>query len=769
MPGSVEIEFAERGAVAVLADGVRLTVDAPLRLDLLGGEPVAGGYGTVREDGSGWLAAGRLEAADGTVVVCEDRWRVVDPHTVQVDRVARVATAGSAAGVRVELVVATGAPLDDCELFIPGALYNRNDTDHDGIEDYLGTYVQDHRDDRLASLAVMGFLAGRGRSVALTRADVPEHDGAIAPADLLRRRFVQETDIGSLGLAPDDAGQLCLRASHPFSEEYSYCLNTDRDGWAAYAPNRPGVELSASYQLRIAAAGSLTDAIWDLTRHQMAVLGTAPSRPAFTLEESLQHRVALTQQYYREWDATPEGHEPAGYMVHFSPRSGRTLGTLLEYGFSGAQTLLALTAIEHGYRDGVPLWIERARRVNQFFVDHCQLESGFSHGMYDPARDAFAYWFTGVLMPFQYASDPATLRRYLGAQVTAALTPIAEALRPVRGNYTRTMCESVYPLLLAYGIEARHGHVHESWRRAGERFGRFLLATQAADGSWHRAYDTQGTPLTSPATWFGATDTERKSGTIFPVAVLVQLHRVTGDERYLEAAVRAGDFIVRTYVDRVEYIGGLNDTTHIKSVKTDSVGVMFAMRSLVKLFDATGERRFLDGAASAARVLASWVYLWDVPFPAGTLLARSGLSTRGWAVCDVIPGGSYLDNELLEFTGDLVRVAELTGDERLFDVAELVEYGMQGALSTPHDMLGYVAPGIQCEGIMTGYWMSDPDTTEFSGAVNKVKGDDNDTCNGLTNGQAAYALFELHDRYGTFDFDVIRQRLFGATAAPSAA
>ena len=143
-----------------------------------------------------------------------------------------------------------------------------------------------------------------------------------------------------------------------------------------------------------------------------------------------------------------------------------------------------------------------------------------------------------------------------------------------------------------------------------------------------------------------------------------------------------------------------------------------------------------------------------------SLLGRAGFKSTGWAVCDVIPGGSYLDNELLEFTGDLVDVAARVPEERLFDIAELAGHGMQYALSTPHEMLGYVAPGIQCEGVMTAYWLSDPEQTEFSGAVNKVKGDDNDTANGLTNGQAAHALFELRERYGTADFTALRAQLF---------
>jgi hypothetical protein len=243
--------------------------------------------------------------------------------------------------------------------------------------------------------------------------------------------------------------------------------------------------------------------------------------------------------------------------------------------------------------------------------------------------------------------------------------------------------------------------------------------------------------------------------------VLVTLHELTGEVAYLDAAARAGDFVAATYVDPVEYIGGLNDTTHVKSVKCDSVGVMFVMRSLIKLHEHTGEERHLRAAVKAAKALASWVYLWDVPFPAGSLLEESDFKSTGWAVCDVLPAGSYLDNEFLEFTGDLVHVAAAAGDERLFDVAEIVQHGMQLATSMPEQMLGYVAPGIQCEGIMTAYWLSEPEHTEFSGAVNKVKGDDNDTCNGLTNGQAAYAAFELLERYGTTDFAALRAQLFG--------
>jgi hypothetical protein len=658
--------------------------------------------------------------------------------------------------------VSGAAGLDDWEFFIPGALYKKNDTDHDGVEDYLGTYTQDYRDDRLPSLAVLAFLPGRRRYVALARSNRPEYDTSISGNQMLRRNFVQATDIGSLGLAPlqGASAQILLRASYPFSERFSFCLNTNRDGWAAYLENRDGSDFRISYRLTAGAADSLTEAIWEITKRQMQTLGTAPEKPNFSLQDSLDYRLSLTQQYYRKWDKEENPKEPAGYMVHFSPRSGKTQGTLLEYGFAGAQALLAYASLRYGHMKRMPLWIDRARTVIDFFVNHCQLENGFSQGIYDVAKQDFVYWFTGILLPFQYAHDETNLRRLLGSQVTKALAPIAQELRGIKGNYTRTMCESIYPILLAYKTERRHGRTHDHWLAASERFGAFLLRTQAVDGSWFRGYDSVGNGLESPPAWFGFSYTEKKSGTIFPIEVLVELHDITDNPSYLQAAEKAGNFIIRTYVDPVEYVGGLNDTTHIKSVKIDSVGVMFVMRSLLKLYEATRNQDYLDGAVKSAKILASWVYLWNVPFPKDSLLGNSEFKSTGWAVCDVIPAGSYLDNEFLEFTGDMIRVARHSGEKALFDIAEIVEYGMQQALSTPQNMLGYVAPGIQCEGIMTAYWMSDPEVTEFSGAVNKVKGQDNDTCNGLINGQAAYGLFDLHDKYRTTDLDSIWRHVF---------
>ena len=263
---------------------------------------------------------------------------------------------------------------------------------------------------------------------------------------------MQRTDIGSTGLAPR-GDQVELRASWPFAEEHSFSLDTAGTGWAAYAPLSVGTLVDVTYQLRLAPAPDLTEAIWRFFEHQRAVLRTSRPTPPVTLEESVQHRQLLTQLYYRRWTKEENPREPAGYLVHFSPRRGVTLGSLIEFGFSGDQTLLAYVQLQWGYDTGRRLYRERARSVVDFFVRHCQLESGFSHGIYDPVHDRFTHWFTGILMPFQYAADEQDVRRYVGGQIAAALMPVARRLRRIEGNYLRTMCESWYPILRAYELD----------------------------------------------------------------------------------------------------------------------------------------------------------------------------------------------------------------------------------------------------------------------------------------------------------------------------
>ena len=396
-------------------------------------------------------------------------------------------------------------------------------------------------------------------------------------------------------------------------------------------------------------------------------------------------------------------------------------------------------------------------RVENLSTDkvNCFDPSGLPNGIYNVDKEEYVYWWTGILFPFQYSSDRDELENYLGNQVVSSLMSIADELRKVEGNYCRSMIDSMHYLLKCYAHEKERGVEHPNWMVAIEKFCDKFIEIQNPNGSWNRGYSMKGEPLTNPPQWFGATEIEQGSGAIFPVELMVEMYKYTMDKKYLRSAEKAARFVRDSYVDDVEYIGGLNDTTHRKSVKIDAVGVMFAMRTMLLVYEANGDKTMLEGAYSAAKILASWVYLWDIPFDKTTLLGKHGFNTTGWANCDVIPAGSYVDCEFVEFIPEYLRIAEYCQDKELAIVARIVTRGMQHGLSMPQNMYGYAMPGVQCEGYMTSLWLADTEYKGFSGAAAKNKGDDNDTSNGLVNGQALLNLDSLERTYGTLDFDEI--------------
>lgn len=649
---------------------------------------------------------------------------------------------------------------NDYQFVFPGAFYNKNDTDGDGQDDYLGTYDQDYRDDRNPSLAETCYCKKSKTFLSLIRADLPKKDSVITRENINDRHFIYDSDIGSLGFSPSfhSGEEFIFRMDYPFYERNSFCLNVDGSEWAGYLRMKAGEVYSTSYILLMGEAEDLTAASWSTSVFQMDRILNTDIRLPFTLEEAMKYRRNLIFNSFREFP--DKAGSPAGFFIHFSPRESYGKQNLLEYGFAGNQIMncyAMLKAFKELKEDEYRL---RALKVIDFFIKNCIEKNGLPNGIYNVDEEQFVYWWTGVLFPFQYAKSRDELVDYLGDQVVDALMAVAEQLEGKKGNYIRTMTEGMYYLMLCFLEEARNEVYHEDWLYSVELFGDILLQIQNPDGSWERAYDMEGKAITKPIEWFGANDIERGSGSIFPIEVLHLLYRFTEKEKYRIAIDRAASYILKNYVKDVLYLGGLNDTTHKKSVKIDAVGVMYAMRSLLMAYESIQEPRYLVGARDAARILASWTYLWDIPFPEETLLARHGFKTTGWAGCDVIPGCSYVDDEFVEFVPDLLKIAEYCRDEKLAELAQIVTLGMHHGLSMPQNMYDYAMPGVQCEGYLTSLWLSDTESKEFSGAVAKNKGDDNDTCNGLIAAQALYNLESLRDTYGTLDFRMINKMIF---------
>jgi hypothetical protein len=131
-------------------------------------------YATATRSGGVLVGHAEVDGPRGRYAVT-DTW-TDDGGSALLERQLR-ATADAPEAVRLLLeatVAEGGVHFEDLQLFAPPALYDLNDIDRDGVEDYLDTRHMTFRDDRLTALSVLAYDPARHVGVALSRRDAPE-------------------------------------------------------------------------------------------------------------------------------------------------------------------------------------------------------------------------------------------------------------------------------------------------------------------------------------------------------------------------------------------------------------------------------------------------------------------------------------------------------------------------------------------------------------------------------------------------------------------
>src|SRR5204863_3937720 len=127
-----------------------------------------------------------------------DAWTRVSDDTWQVDRRLETVSVASACGVRLILECLPLMPArayGDFRYFAPPALYDLNDLNEDGVEDYLDTRSLHFREDRLNLRTLLAYSGTAKLGFAISRADPPEFD-PVPDRRPGERAFLQRTDIG---------------------------------------------------------------------------------------------------------------------------------------------------------------------------------------------------------------------------------------------------------------------------------------------------------------------------------------------------------------------------------------------------------------------------------------------------------------------------------------------------------------------------------------------------------------------------------------------
>ena len=238
--------------------------------------------------------------------------------------------------------------------------------------------------------------------------------------------------------------------------------------------------------------------------------------------------------------------------------------------------------------------------------------------------------------------------------------------------WLRNATEGMRVIVRAYRRERTHGHLHPEWFNWVKSYVDWLILQQREDGSFPRRWKP------------GSSEVAESTGTASycPVPLLIMMSEEIGDLKYMQAAIRAGEYVWENWGKRGLYVGGTSDNPNI----TDKEAGMLSLEAYLSLYESTKELKWLDRARAAADYTESWIWIWNLPMPVDAdneylhwkkgvpIIGVQGITARG-------PGG--VDEYLDWSTSSYAKLYLLTKDKHYLEVARLLLHNTKSMVALP--------------------------------------------------------------------------------------
>lgn len=248
----------------------------------------------------------------------------------------------------------------------------------------------------------------------------------------------------------------------------------------------------------------------------------------------------------------------------------------------------------------------------------------------------------------------------------------------------RAIPEDMSMLMELLKAEKEHGYTHEDWLAWGISNAEWLLSVQREDGTIPSDFGSDGKV---------SDESGVKTYTIIPF--FTRLSAFTGDKKYLDAAIKAGNALWDISGQYGVYCGATGN-----SWVADKESGMLSTNAYLSLYDATGEQKWLDYAVAAGTYTESWIWIWNVPMPIGADPAKlgwkPGVPTIG--VNSIGSNGVGGADQYLDWAVPLyAQLYKCTDDKHFLDVANVLLHGTKAMLALPGRQYDMAAPGFQQE------------------------------------------------------------------------
>jgi hypothetical protein len=254
----------------------------------------------------------------------------------------------------------------------------------------------------------------------------------------------------------------------------------------------------------------------------------------------------------------------------------------------------------------------------------------------------------------------------------------------------------------------------DRWQALLVECGNFLVKAERYKGMYPRTWYPDGRPVG----WEGgvpATGTVTAAGAHL-VSPLAKLYQLTGDRRYLETA----ESVMRAYYE--EYGRDLKQSPSgatLDAASEDKEAGQGMLHGALALYEVTKKPECLEWARDAADWLLTWYYMYDVQLPASSIL-HGVLNTVGWTAISV-------QNEEIDECGafmapDFYQLGKCLDDQRYQDIGRTIFAASTQTIARPGVMVGLSWPGMQyehynhtnCTYVRGGTWRGSPHTESIS-------------------------------------------------------
>lgn len=206
--------------------------------------------------------------------------------------------------------------------------------------------------------------------------------------------------------------------------------------------------------------------------------------------------------------------------------------------------------------------------------------------------------------------------------------------------------------------------IRSNFRFAAE----YLLKNQRTDGSWVVGYDKADSHIIYP-------DLQDLRPTFYGMLIAYDILK---EKKYLDAAIRGAEWFIRSAVNTGKFIGVCGDTRFAPDFATSQ-----SVQALLEMFKVTGNEKYKEAAITTAQIYTTYIYTY--PNGITETQTHKKQTLPGWAftqsgLCFEHAGTIGSSNTrgpilLASHAGMFVRMFQLTHDSLFIDMARVAANG----------------------------------------------------------------------------------------------